>query len=125
MEKINDKIWYNHDYSYMNMAKQKKGESTKQIIDDANINYPANIRVFVQRRQNDVGLASFCSLALRLSNVGASRKKHTKAQRSASVGDIAVGFQHYADGKPSVHSIGCNDSTNNLLNIYLISPDKS
>ena len=31
-------------------------------------------------------------------------KKHTMAQRWTSVGNIAVGFQHYADGQPSVDS---------------------
>ena len=48
---------------------------------------------------------------------------HALAQRWSSDGNIAVGFQHYEDGKPSVHGIGCNDSTNNLLNIYLTCPD--
>ena len=48
---------------------------------------------------------------------------HVLVQRWSLVGTIAVGCRHYDDGKPSVHSIGCNDSTNNLLNIYLISPD--
>ena len=69
------------------------------------IAYPANINVLVQP-WSSVG------------NVAVSfQEKHTMAQRLTSVSNIAVGFQHYADGKPSVHCIGCNDSTNNLVNI--------
>ena len=98
--------------------KEHKHSNWRYIADKwEDIRNPANIRVSIQRWQNDVGPTSFCSLALRWSNVGyqletsrsASRYKHTMAQRWTSVGNSAVGFQHYADGKPSVHSIGCDD----------------
>ena len=57
-------------------------------------------------------------------NVEVGFQEKTYDGQTLDISDnIAGGCQHYVDGKPSVHSIGCNNWTNNLLIIYLISPD--
>ena len=71
-----------------------------------------NIHVLVQRWSSVGNVA-----------VGFQEKTYDGPMLDINNGNITDGFQHYADGKPSVHIIGCNDSTNNLLSSYLISPD--